>query len=857
MASTQRSLQEMTQAHDQLQQLLRAGAQGDAALQAQVHALTCEVMELAQQGAATWQERCEALGEECAGHLAALLAKAEGEARLRAELRQWAERAEVLQEEMAQQSSFVAELQNDQGTLATFKVEWETLQSELEALRQDRDRLAERCRELEEETEGHMTVLTAKREAEAEAQRRFAALQHQLGKAQQEAQDHLNEVQMLKAQLGAGADSDTDAEQRIHALTKDLAEAKATVQCLEVKAAGWLEELGTMEAKLLAQQRELYAAHNRNRQAQAEAAEEAERQLEEQQTELETLRATVVIAHETCQTLAQEKAMLEEEIEGHLRTLQAKQQAEQRLHQEREALQRQVAALSAAAPRESAEETQETVAERDHQFTRLLGEREEEVAYCKAQMMASNAERVELLAARAELQFRLEELQALLEQQQRQEAVSRAEVGRLQEEVEMLSQALTSKQEQEHVLKEELRHAVARHDRLAGRLAELESQPRTTALTLHQPATPSPMREDHALATEDYGPQPVTDVDGGWQSPICGLDLRESHPGTSDPGIADENSQVKKPEPTGVSALPISEGLVPAQLAQLQGQAVQVEDVLAQQTNKLVALWDCLGNMDEILLGSRQLAEQVVAHLYENSVLLQQRDRAFQLVGEMEKYRSHALKRAQHFSQKAEKKNAELLHLEMMDLRRDTVRLSTLLEEMGSLLWAASHQMERPWESAQQVIDAVGIAAHTIEEGKLHAEVIRMLLGLAQQSAGAVRVTAQQLLGGGAAGSDPTTEPPATTPTKVEMEERTHSPLPPLPPPFTTPPEPVLEPPVPSSVPVPIAKFIERPVNLERLAPKRAKLQQEASTVQANEMQWLAGELYSMAAGAAKLFGWG
>lgn len=51
-------------------------------------------------------------------------------------------------------------------------------------------------------------------------------------------------------------------------------------------------------------------------------------------------------------------------------------------------------------------------------------------------------------------------------------------------------QALTAKQEQEHVLKEELRHAVARHDRLAARAAELEAQLREA-----QHRRPSPAQQ--------------------------------------------------------------------------------------------------------------------------------------------------------------------------------------------------------------------------------------------------------------------------------------------------------------------------------------------------------------------------
>jgi hypothetical protein len=36
---------------------------------------------------------------------------------------------------------------------------------------------------------------------------------------------------------------------------------------------------------------------------------------------------------------------------------------------------------------------------------------------------------------------------------------------------------------------------------------------------------------------------------------------------------------------------------------------------------------------------------------------------------------------------------------------------------------AASHQLERPVEAAQKLVEAVSIAAHTVEEGKLHSEV--------------------------------------------------------------------------------------------------------------------------------------
>ena len=52
-----------------------------------------------------------------------------------------------------------------------------------------------------------------------------------------------------------------------------------------------------------------------------------------------------------------------------------------------------------------------TAAERD-QVARALDQREEELAYCKSQLAGMDAERVELLAARAELQYQLEEMKA-------------------------------------------------------------------------------------------------------------------------------------------------------------------------------------------------------------------------------------------------------------------------------------------------------------------------------------------------------------------------------------------------------------------------------------------------------------
>ncbi len=71
-----------------------------------------------------------------------------------------------------------------------------------------------------------------------------------------------------------------------------------------------------MEGRLLAQQQELHSAHAevsalRQRMAAApppEALRAAEQAMAEQREELETLRATIVMAHETCQTLAQAKA---------------------------------------------------------------------------------------------------------------------------------------------------------------------------------------------------------------------------------------------------------------------------------------------------------------------------------------------------------------------------------------------------------------------------------------------------------------------------------------------------------------------------------------------------------------------
>ena len=69
------------------------------------------------------------------------------------------------------------------------------LRSEIETLEQEREQLQQscaayeqRCRQLEEEAEGHMSILSAKQEADAEARKQFLALQEELSAAKKSLQ---------------------------------------------------------------------------------------------------------------------------------------------------------------------------------------------------------------------------------------------------------------------------------------------------------------------------------------------------------------------------------------------------------------------------------------------------------------------------------------------------------------------------------------------------------------------------------------------------------------------------------------------------------------------------------------------
>ena len=60
---------------------------------------------------------------------------------------------------------------------------------------------------------------------------------------------------------------------------------------------------------------------------------------------------------------------------------------------------------------------------------------------------------------------------------------------------------------------------------------------------------------------------------------------------------------------------------------------------------------------------------------------------------------------------------------QVQELRSENVYLSTVLEEVGSLLWAASQQLERPYEAIERLLSAISIGAHACEEGRLNLEV--------------------------------------------------------------------------------------------------------------------------------------
>ena len=128
---------------------------------------------------------------------------------------------------------------------------------------------------------------------------------------------------------------------------------------------------------------------------------------------------------------------------------------------------------------------------------------------------------------------------------------------------------------------------------------------------------------------------------------------------------------------------------------------------------------------------------------------------------------------AAEMAQHSGKKNAELLHLEVIDLRKDNVYLSTILEEVGTLLWAACQQLERPYEAVQSLLDALGIAAHAMDEGKLHAEVLTMLLSVAQQG---TRALAEQI-GGMQKGEVVEEAKPEPLPTPVKQPQAPEPPV--------------------------------------------------------------------------------
>ena len=227
------------------------------------------------------------------------------------------------------------DLQGSQnGTDTDFQYQVQSQQQELVRLQQSVKRANQRCRELEEENEGHLNVLMAKKEAEAAAQREFAEMREQLAAAQTHAQASEEQVRLLQSQLGPALGD--EGQPTVPVLTMECQNLSRSLEALRDQNAQLLQERGSYEQKLLAAQEEVHALHQQTSalKAQLDAPRAPDAPSAALQAEVEGLRSTVVTAHQTCQQLGTERTRLEEEIEGHLSVLAAKQEGEQALRQQ-------------------------------------------------------------------------------------------------------------------------------------------------------------------------------------------------------------------------------------------------------------------------------------------------------------------------------------------------------------------------------------------------------------------------------------------------------------------------------------------------------------------------------------------
>eukprot|EP01001_Neometanema_parovale_P005621 NODE_203_length_2951_cov_87.461810_g188_i0.p1 GENE.NODE_203_length_2951_cov_87.461810_g188_i0~~NODE_203_length_2951_cov_87.461810_g188_i0.p1 ORF type:complete len:819 (+),score=220.01 NODE_203_length_2951_cov_87.461810_g188_i0:230-2686(+) len=656
--------------------------------------------------------------------------------------------ANALAEAQEKEQQLNGELENARVALDQWEAAYQSMQAERDAGLQHVAELEARCQQLQEENEAHLNVMAAKQAAKAGADEeldktnkslrdevdelhgRIAGLQQANSQLQQSYEEAVKQAhahappQHAPTSGSSGGEEPVDmSAEAVEGLQDDNAFLNEQLQIHNKERVDLLAHKAETEWQLKETQKALAASEARLAELDAVVAERlgpAEQVLMERnqlQQQLHEAQESLLQVNARCNELAQVEAhcqALQEENAAHLRTLAAKQQREGELADQLHDLQEQREQAAGALESERNRATQLQSAHKvqlervTHQLAEAHGVAVQSVTPHSVEGEELDARRVIEEDARDRRQV-FKQAGAVLAQCVGVESADKGlkeQLQRMQREVKRLrSKARATSNDQNEMstsgmnVKELMEGQAGSPDGASdGALTPVISP--TTAPT----ATPQPLY----LGQED-GAETEQPLATSWVNNTMETVYHE---------LPDETEEDARNA---------------AWLEQLGQETAGLRDVFLQNHNKLDCLHVVLGRMDGLVNHIGRLCESVRAHMTSNSILLQEKDRVYDLVRQMESHRMQVERRKKMLDANA--MDGAALVEEVSELRQENTSLSMQLTEYGTLLWAASQQSERPVEMVQKLRDHILQITQIAEEGRLHTEVISMLVSVGCSSA--------------------------------------------------------------------------------------------------------------------------